>query len=261
MTFLTSPGKTYSIYSAAGCTVSVDGTVVVTVDPGKQIAFVAPDEEIVVSDAAAIIVEVTGIGADLTVAEAGSVGGGVTAEAIKAVVPIDWDETSVAFAANTDPQTNTAPNWRKTQLYFSGANTPLANEYYNGEAFMGYTVTDKDNTVLACGTRRLSELFTDNTLTQPASIDENGEWVQPKVFHPSDLDLPREEEPTEEPEDVTVNIPETVLPEPEPYTPLPVYTIVEPEDITTNLPEPEPYTPLPVYPIVEPEIEEIPSES
>lgn len=74
MTFLTSPGKTYSIYSVAGCTVSVDGTVVVTVDPGKQIAFVAPDEEIVVSDADAIIVEVTGIGADLTVAEAGSGG-------------------------------------------------------------------------------------------------------------------------------------------------------------------------------------------
>lgn len=67
MTFLTSPGKTYSIYSAAGCTVSVDGTVVVTVEPGKQIAFVAPDEEIVVSDADAIVVEVTGIGADLTV--------------------------------------------------------------------------------------------------------------------------------------------------------------------------------------------------
>lgn len=74
MTFLTSPGKTYSIYSVAGCTVSVDGTVVVTVEPGKQIAFVAPDEEIVVSDADAIIVEVTGIGADLTVAEAGSGG-------------------------------------------------------------------------------------------------------------------------------------------------------------------------------------------
>lgn len=65
MTFLTSPGKTYSIYSAAGCTVSVDGTVVVTVDPGKQIAFVAPEEEISVSDPDAIIVEVTGIGADI----------------------------------------------------------------------------------------------------------------------------------------------------------------------------------------------------
>lgn len=53
----------------------------------------------------------------------------------------------------------------KTQLYFSGANTPLANEYYNGEAMMGYTVTDSAGTVLACGTRRLSELFPDNSLT------------------------------------------------------------------------------------------------
>lgn len=68
MTFLTSPGKTYSIYSVAGCTVSADGSVVVTVDPGKQIAFVAPGEEISVSDPDAIVVEVTGIGADLTVA-------------------------------------------------------------------------------------------------------------------------------------------------------------------------------------------------
>lgn len=74
MTFLTSPGKTYSIYSVAGCTVSADGSVVVTVEPGKQIAFVAPGEEISVSDPDAIIVEVTGIGADLTVPDAGSGG-------------------------------------------------------------------------------------------------------------------------------------------------------------------------------------------
>ena len=107
---------------------------------------------------------------------------------------------------------STAEDGTYTQLYFSGANTPLANEYYNGEALMGYTVTDTAGTVLACGTRRLSELFTDNTLTQPASLDENGEWVQPKVFHPSDLDLPHEE-PSE----------------PEEYQPLPVYPIVEPE--------------------------------
>jgi hypothetical protein len=100
----------------------------------------------------------------------------------------------------------------KTQLYFCCANTPLANEYYSGEAFMGYTVTDKSNNVLACGTRRLSELFPDNSLTQPASLDEHGEWVMPKVFHPSDLDMPVEE-PSE----------------PEEYTPLPVWPIVEPE--------------------------------
>ena len=125
----------------------------------------------------------------------------------------------VVFASYDNPSMTT-----KTQLYFSGANTQLANEYYNGEAMMGYTVTDSAGAVLACGTRRLSELFPDNSLTQPASLDENGEWVQPKVFHPADLDLPIEE-PTE-PENVEINIPET---EPEPYTPLPVYPIVEPE--------------------------------
>lgn len=65
MTFLTSPGKTYSIYSTTGCTVSADGVTVVTVVSGKQIAFVAQSEEISVSDPDAIIVEITGIGADL----------------------------------------------------------------------------------------------------------------------------------------------------------------------------------------------------
>lgn len=130
----------------------------------------------------------------------------------------------VVFASNSE-DFNT-----RTKLYFSGANTPLANEYYNGEAMMGYTVTDKDGNKLACGTRRLSELFPDNTLTQPASLDENGEWVMPKVFHPSDLDLPVEE-PTE-PEDVEINTPE---PEVEEYQPLPVYPIVEPEIEEENI--------------------------
>lgn len=151
---------------------------------------------------------------------------------------------------------STAEDGTYTQLYFSGANTPLANTYANGEAIMGYVTSDSDGNPLASGFKRLSALFDEGTMTQPATLDENGEWVMPKVFHPSDLDLPIEEEPTEEPEDVTINIPEPTLPEPEPYTPLLVYPLVEPEDVTTNIPEPEPYTPLPVYPIVEPEIPE-----
>ena len=120
---------------------------------------------------------------------------------------ISNDNCAVVFASY-----NSAARDYKTQLYFSGANSPLANEYYYGEALMGYTVTDSAGAVVACGTRRLSELFPDNSLTQPASLDENGEWVMPKVFHPSDLDMPQEE-PSE----------------PEEYTPLPVWPIVEPE--------------------------------
>lgn len=124
---------------------------------------------------------------------------------------------------------STAEDGTHTQLYFSGANTPLANTYANGEGIMGYVTSDKDGNPIASGFKRLSALFDEGTMTQPATLDEFGEWTMPKVFHPSDLDLPVEEEPTEEPEDVTTNIPEPTLPEPEPYTPLPVYPIVEPE--------------------------------
>lgn len=103
-------------------------------------------------------------------------------------------------------------DYTRTQLYFSGANTPLAIEYEDGEAMMGYVVTDKAGNKLAAGTQKLSVLFPNNSTFQSATVDENGEWVMPKVFHPSDLDLPQEE-PTE----------------PEEYQPLPVYPIVEPE--------------------------------
>ena len=127
------------------------------------------------------------------------------------------DKGVIVFNSST---TNGSSTDRNTQLYFSGVNTPLANEYYNGEAFMGYTVTDANNNVLACGTRRLSELFTDNTLNQAATIDEEtGEYVIPKVFHPSNLDLAVEES-TDEYEE---------------YTPLPVWPIVEPEIEDINL--------------------------
>ena len=110
----------------------------------------------------------------------------------------------------------------KTQLYFSGAGSTLANTYENGEAMMGYVVTDKDGNKVVAGTQKLSVLFPNNSTFQPATVDENGEWVMPKVFHPADLDIPIEE-PTE---DVEINIPE---PEVEEYQPLPVYPIVEPE--------------------------------
>ena len=99
-----------------------------------------------------------------------------------------------------------------TQLYFSGANTPLANTYHGGAPMLGYVTKDSAGNIVAAGTRSLIDLLTDNSTFAPASLDENGEWVMPKVFHPSDLDMPQEE-PSE----------------PEEYQPLPVYPIVEPE--------------------------------
>lgn len=131
------------------------------------------------------------MGAQAKATAGGSVAIGAGAEAA--------DAGAVVFASHSSDRT------MRTQLYFCGAGTPLAVEYYNGEAFMGYTVVDKaTGQIAACGTRRMSELFTDNTTAQPATLDEFGDWVMPKVFQPGKG-------------------------EPQEYTPLPVYPIVEPE--------------------------------
>lgn len=96
----------------------------------------------------------------------------------------------------------------KTQLYFAGAGTPLAVQYYNGEAMIGYIVTDSAGNTVACGTNKLSALFPDNSTTQAATVDADGEWVMPTLFEPNDV---------------------KAEPSAQSYTPLPVYPIVEPE--------------------------------
>lgn len=117
---------------------------------------------------------------------------------------------------------STAEDGTYTQLYFSGANTPLANTYEGGEAMMGYVVRDSAGNVMTdaegnamVGTQKLSVLFPNNrgeNAFTPAMLGLDDEWTPKPMFRPSDLDLPTEE-PTE----------------PEDYTPLPVYPIVEPE--------------------------------
>ena len=117
---------------------------------------------------------------------------------------------------------STAEDGTYTQLYFSGANTPLANTYHGGAPMLGYVTKDSAGNIVAAGTRSLIDLLTDNSTFAPASLDENGEWVMPKVFHPSDLDLPQEE-----PSEV------------EEYQPLPVYPIVEPSEDELRTPTQE----------------------
>ena len=100
-----------------------------------------------------------------------------------------------------------------TNLYFAGANTPLAATYEGGEAMMGYVVRDEQTKeIVAAGTQKLSVLFPNNSGFQPMALSLDDDMTPPTVFHPSDLDMPQEE-PTE----------------PEDYQPLPVYPIVEPE--------------------------------
>lgn len=51
-------GKTYAVTSTNGCTVSlVDGTAVLTVQPGIQGIFTAPAGSVTLSDDAAILTE------------------------------------------------------------------------------------------------------------------------------------------------------------------------------------------------------------
>lgn len=76
MIFLTSPGKTYSVNSVSGCTISVGGTTLATIPANVQTTFIAPEEEVLVSDNNAIIVEVTGVGAGGSGGTGGSGGSG-----------------------------------------------------------------------------------------------------------------------------------------------------------------------------------------
>ena len=137
MTFLTSPGKTYSIYSVAGCTVSADGSVVVTVEPGKQIAFVAPGEEISVSDPDAIIVEVTGIGADLTGA------GGISGPSLKFEVVDVLPETGEDGIIYLVPTGETGDNKYEEWVWVNGAYEQMGTASLD---LSGFAVLDGGNT-------------------------------------------------------------------------------------------------------------------
>ena len=57
---------------------------------------------------------------------------------------------------------STAEDGTYTQLYFAGANTPLANTYEGGEAMLGYVVRDSVGNIVTSGTQKLSVLFQNN---------------------------------------------------------------------------------------------------
>lgn len=90
----------------------------------------------------------------------------------------------------------------RTFFYIIGAKSDLANTYEDGEACLGYVVEHIDGNIMACGTRKLSELLTNNTTFAPTSLDPDAE--PPKVFMPTgildpepELELPEEEETPE----------------------------------------------------------------
>lgn len=194
-----------------------------------------------------------GYGANVTNYRGTAIGSNTKANA-KYSTAIGYDASVSDYGATVIR--STAEDGTYTQLYFSGANTPLALKYYptewekkqdvddqgnpkvdendepvmvddkdkptKGQAMMGYVVSKvitneegkQETKVLECGTNLLAALFPNHGLGdnpfQPTTTAIDGEIVS---FHPSDLDMPIEENTTE----------------PEEYQPLPVYPIVEPE--------------------------------
>lgn len=90
----------------------------------------------------------------------------------------------------------TAEDDKLVQLYIIAPGSPLANTYENGAACLGYVAKDKNGNVLECGTRKLSELLTNNTAFAPAALDLDA--PAPTPFLPTGI-----MEPIEFPENLT----------------------------------------------------------
>ena len=99
------------------------------------------------------------------------------------------DTGTVMLSANC-PTTSTT---YQTILYLVSAHSPLANKYENGEAFLGYVVRGTSGNIEACGTRKLSELLTNNTAFAPAAfgLDDEptpGPFLPTGIMEPIELD-------------------------------------------------------------------------
>lgn len=81
----------------------------------------------------------------------------------------ELSETADTGLSYTDTEIilhTTADDGTYTQLYFAGANTPLANTYEGGEAMMGYVVKNATTQeIISAGTQKLSVLFPNNLNT------------------------------------------------------------------------------------------------
>lgn len=102
--------------------------------------------------------------------------------------------TVIAAWGNLDAWAETY--YKQTCLYLMSEGSTLANTYEDGKACLGYVTKNGSGNVLAAGTRKLSELLTNNTTFAPASLDPEAE--PPKVFLPTGatdpIELPEMEE-------------------------------------------------------------------
>lgn len=99
------------------------------------------------------------------------------------------DTGVAAIAVNNKADAADADNLQ-TILYIISEGSALANTYENGEACLGYIVRDKSGNIQKAGTRKLSELLTNNTTFVPATLDLDS--PTPKVFLPTGITDPIE---------------------------------------------------------------------
>lgn len=186
MIFLTSPGKTYSVNSVGGCTISADGTTIATIPANVQTTFIAPDEEVLVSDNNAIIVEVTGVGAG---GSGGSgEGGGTGAPSLKFEVVSALPETGEDGIIYLVPTGETGDNKYEEWVWVSGSYEQMGTASLDlsgfavlegGNTFTGDQVIEGDVTVFGEVTTS-DEFLRDAQIYLPAAIPS--EMVSGRVY-------------------------------------------------------------------------------
>lgn len=124
-----------------------------------------------------------GNGAFATGSYSAAFGGGAGGMALGRKV-INHDEQAMVLG------TISADDATQTLFYIVGAGSPLATTYEDGEAFLGYVVKDSSGNISACGTRKLSEILTNNTAFAPASLDLDA--PAPTPFLPTGISAPIE---------------------------------------------------------------------
>lgn len=143
----------------------------------------------------------TGMGAISLGKNAGASGGNAVVLGAYSKATKDYTSVLGSTLALQDEGCVLIGAWNKArtqvvQLYLICGDTPLANTYEDNAACLGYVVKDASGNIIACGTRKLSELLTNNTAFAPASMDLDAD--PPTPFLPTGI-----MEPIELPEDLT----------------------------------------------------------
>lgn len=97
------------------------------------------------------------------------------------------DTGVAAIAINNKAEAANSDNLQ-TIFYIISEGSALANTYEDGEACLGYIVRDKNGNVQKAGTRKLSELLTNNTNFTPTSLDPDA--PEPTPFLPTGITEP-----------------------------------------------------------------------